>query len=118
MGGTTLESSHHQLKMFFLHKPNILSLLDTSFRFKTISLPCGFKLYNDILLLPMVWAMFLEMPAAFNSSKVKPRPVRFFMLYLRVGHRMMGLKVLTGRGATPLALAALAFLLRTFLAGW
>ena len=50
--------------------------------------------------IPMVWAIFLLTPAAFSSSRVKPRPRRCLTLYLSVGHRITGRSVLTGLGAT------------------
>ena len=50
--------------------------------------------------IPMVWAIFLLTPADLSSSRVKPRPRRCFTLYLSVGHRITGRRVLTGLGAT------------------
>ena len=50
--------------------------------------------------MPMVCAIFLLTPADLSSSRVKPRPRRCFTLYLSVGHRITGRRVLTGLGAT------------------
>ena len=48
----------------------------------------------------MVCAIFLLTPAELSSSRVNPRPRRCFTLYLSVGHRITGRRVLTGLGAT------------------
>ena len=50
--------------------------------------------------MPMVCAIFLLTPADLSSSSVNPRPRRCFTLYLSVGHRITGRRVLTGLGAT------------------
>merc|ERR1719188_665112 len=68
--------------------------------------------------MPMVWAIFLLTPADLSSSRVKPRPRRCLTLYLSVGHRITGRRVLTGLGATCFAFSTRAALLRIFLAGW
>lgn len=57
----------------------------------------------------MVGASWRGTPAAFSSSREKPRPSRFFMLYLTVWPTTTGRSApATGRGKTRAALAARA----------
>ena len=65
-----------------------------------------------------LWASFLWMPAAFNSSKVNPRPSRVLMLYRTVGHRTTGRRVSVGRGWTRAALAKRARARLRLRIGW
>merc|ERR1719245_2052847 len=68
--------------------------------------------------IPVVRAILAVRPAPFNSSRVNPRPARSLMLYLKVGHLTIGLKVFTGLGATLAAFRERFFRRRSFLAGW
>ena len=61
---------------------------------------------------------FLLIPAALTSSRVNPRPSLCFRLYLKVGHRTTGLRVLRGLGAILAALATRALRRRSLRAGW
>ena len=54
----------------------------------------------------------------FNSVNVKPRPARTLRLYLTDGHRTMGRRVSTGRGASFAARDARALRRLTFLPGY
>ncbi len=53
----------------------------------------------------------------FSSAREKPRPARTLRLYLMVGHRTIGRRRSTGRGATAAALTRRAVRRRTFLPG-
>tara|TARA_B100000497_G_C7623192_1_gene374450 strand:- start:783 stop:1040 length:258 start_codon:yes stop_codon:yes gene_type:complete len=61
-----------------------------------------FRLWSTQM--PMVGASFFGIPAAFNSSSVKPLPSLCLKLYLCVGHWTAGLKAPeTGRGKVAFA---------------